>query len=449
MTTTGDNCLDAHRGQDVSAMSWYSTGVKPGTLVVGHVYERVAPVESGVRITHGVEIRSGRVAHAGILPTNGKAGHGEHLHLDEDGSRVGHTGAEVLDGCPSASCSEIQGFGLRQDLVAEVAAEEARRVEVHLPAEDRRELRLHREEAEAGHEAGLELHQDVHVAFRREVVPQDRSEERQAPDVVAPAECCDRLGVDGEPGCHDRILASAPLRPALAQEPTTLRSIQRSRYKHDHGVVMNKIPVRDPASSLSLKEAAVLSGVTERSIRHELSSQVIRAGKTAAGSRRFAPRELLYFCLVAELPIELSRKDRRDLFDLLARGAERQGRWRRESQRLVLEGGVPVILPISDLVKRVEARVALFERGRARVVSRADTLSGEPVFRGTRISVRFVGGRAAREPTADILQDGAGAHRGHPAGLPGARRGGRRVRQDVRCAWSAPGTPEAAPVPSW
>jgi len=168
---------------------------------------------------------------------------------------------------------------------------------------------------------------------------------------------------------------------------------------------MNKIPVRDPASSLSLKEAAVLSGVTERSIRHELSSQVIRAGKTAAGSRRFAPRELLYFCLVAELPIELSRKDRRDLFDLLARGAERQGRWRRESQRLVLEGGVPVILPISDLVKRVEARVALFERGRARVVSRADTLSGEPVFRGTRISVRFVGGRAAREPTADILQD--------------------------------------------
>jgi uncharacterized protein (DUF433 family) len=49
--------------------------------------------------------------------------------------------------------------------------------------------------------------------------------------------------------------------------------------------------------------------------------------------------------------------------------------------------------------------VALFERGRARVVSGADTLSGEPVFGGTRISVRFVGGRAARESTAEILQD--------------------------------------------
>jgi uncharacterized protein (DUF433 family) len=170
-------------------------------------------------------------------------------------------------------------------------------------------------------------------------------------------------------------------------------------------MVMNTAPDREPTSSLSLKEAAVLSGMTEKSIRHELASPVIRAGKTAAGSRRFSPRELLYFCLVAELPIELPRKDRRDLFDLLARGAARRGRWRREAQRLVLEGGVPIILPISNLMKRVEARVALFERGRARVVSRADTLSGEPVFEGTRISVRFVGGRAAREPAADILQD--------------------------------------------
>lgn len=168
---------------------------------------------------------------------------------------------------------------------------------------------------------------------------------------------------------------------------------------------MNTIPAREPASTFSLKEAAVLSGVTEKAIRHELASQVVRAARTAAGARRFAPRELLYFCLVEELPVELSRKDRRDLFELLARGAVRRGRWRREAQRLVLEGGVPVILPIADLVKRVEARVALFEQGRARVVSQADTLSGEPVFEGTRISVRFVGGRAAKETTVEILQD--------------------------------------------
>ena len=178
-----------------------------------------------------------------------------------------------------------------------------------------------------------------------------------------------------------------------------------ARYKHDRSVVMNTIALGDTAASLSLKEAAVLSGLTEKVIRHELAAQVVRAGRTSAGARRFSPRELLYFCLVAELPIELPRKDRRELFELLARGGTRRGRWRREAQRLVLEGGVPVILPIAEIVKRVEGRVALFERGRARIASTPDVLSGEPVFEGTRIAVRFVGGRAGREPLAELLED--------------------------------------------
>jgi uncharacterized protein (DUF433 family) len=158
-------------------------------------------------------------------------------------------------------------------------------------------------------------------------------------------------------------------------------------------------------AQLSLKEAAVLSGVTEKVIRHELAAHVVRASRSSAGSRRFRPRELLYFCLVAELPIELPKKDRRDLFELLSAGEVRRGRWRREKHRLVLEGGVPVLLPIDDLVARVEARVALFLRGRDRVVSRPDVLSGEPVFSGTRIAVRFVGGRAQKEPAEVLLED--------------------------------------------
>jgi len=115
----------------------------------------------------------------------------------------------------------------------------------------------------------------------------------------------------------------------------------------------------EAAASLSLKEAADLSGLTEKVIRHELAAQVVRAGRNSAGARRFFPRELLYFCLVAELPIELPRKDRREPFEILARGGTRRGRWRREAQRLVLEG--------------------------------------EPVFEGTRIAVRFVGGRAPHQ----------------------------------------------------
>jgi uncharacterized protein (DUF433 family) len=155
----------------------------------------------------------------------------------------------------------------------------------------------------------------------------------------------------------------------------------------------------------SLKEAAVLSGVTVKVIRHELAAHVVRASRSSAGTRRFRPRELLYFCLVAELPIELLKKDRRDLFDLLSAGAERRRRWRREKHRLVLEGGVPVVLPIDDLLARVDARVALYLRGRDRVASRPDVLSGEPIFSGTRIAVRFVGGRAQKEPVELLLED--------------------------------------------
>lgn len=159
-------------------------------------------------------------------------------------------------------------------------------------------------------------------------------------------------------------------------------------------------------AALSLKEASVISGAPEKSIRHELAARVVRAARVGS-RRRFRPQEVFYFFLVNELPsgLELDRALRRDLFELLASGKERSGRWRREARGLVLEGDVPVVLPIEEFLRRVEERVRTFLRGRSRVVSRPDVLSGEPVFRETRISVRFVGERAKREPLEALLED--------------------------------------------
>jgi uncharacterized protein (DUF433 family) len=161
----------------------------------------------------------------------------------------------------------------------------------------------------------------------------------------------------------------------------------------------------NPDEALSLKETSVLSGATEKAIRHELAARVVRAGR-AKGRRRFSPGEVLYFFLVKELPLGMDKSIRKELFELLAARKERVGRWRRESHRLVLDGPVPVVLPTDDLVKRVEDRVGAFLKGRARIVSRPEVLSGEPVFEGTRVAVRFVGERAQRgESLDDLLED--------------------------------------------
>jgi uncharacterized protein (DUF433 family) len=51
-------------------------------------------------------------------------------------------------------------------------------------------------------------------------------------------------------------------------------------------------------------------------------------------------------------------------------------------------------------------RTDLYQKGLARIVSDAEILAGEPVFRGTRLSVRHIGGmRLNGEPAERIRED--------------------------------------------
>lgn len=160
-----------------------------------------------------------------------------------------------------------------------------------------------------------------------------------------------------------------------------------------------------PRAELTLKETAILSGAPEKAIRHELAARVAKAGRVG-GRRRFSANEVLYFFLVNSLPVGLDKEVRRDLFALLSGRADRVGRWRREAHRLVLDGPVPVMLPTDEVVARVAERVAAFIKGKARIVSRPEVLGGEPIFDGTRVSVRFVGERARKgESIAALLED--------------------------------------------
>jgi uncharacterized protein (DUF433 family) len=160
------------------------------------------------------------------------------------------------------------------------------------------------------------------------------------------------------------------------------------------------------SEALTIKEAAVLARVTEKVIRHELSSKVVGPRRRGGRHVELDPRAVLYLSLVSSLRVELTKEDRRDLFELITSDRTAQGHWRREGSRLILEGRVPVVLAMSELDRAVEQRLKLFARGKRRVVSTPDILGGEPVFEGTRVSVRHVGELAKKGVAlAMLLED--------------------------------------------
>jgi uncharacterized protein (DUF433 family) len=158
--------------------------------------------------------------------------------------------------------------------------------------------------------------------------------------------------------------------------------------------------------ALTIKEAAVLARVTEKVIRHELSTKIVGSRRRGRRHVELDPRAVLYLSLVSNLRIELTKEDRRDLFALITSDRAARGHWKREGSRLILDGRVPVVLAMSALDRAVDERLKLFARGKRRVVSTPDFLGGESVFEGTRISVRHVGELAKKGVSlATLLED--------------------------------------------
>jgi uncharacterized protein (DUF433 family) len=159
------------------------------------------------------------------------------------------------------------------------------------------------------------------------------------------------------------------------------------------------------AGALTIKEAAVLANVTEKVIRHEMSSRVVEPRRKGRSHVELDPRAVLYLSLVSNLRVELTKEDRKDLFELITHQRTRKGHWKRVGSRLILEGRVPVVLPMSALDRAVDERLKLYARGKRRIVSKPEVLGGEPVFEGTRVSVRHVGELAKKGVSLSMLRE--------------------------------------------
>ncbi len=159
----------------------------------------------------------------------------------------------------------------------------------------------------------------------------------------------------------------------------------------------------------SLKEAAVLAETSEKTIRHELQRGIAgarpkRAGKTAR--LRLSESEVFYYYLVRSMPAVLSPADRRDLYRLVASKRGSEGRWTATRNRLRLSGDVDLEIDLARPRKVLNDRLRAFERGLERVESRPDVLSGEPVFKGTRVPIRYIGALVRKGvPVAEIRGD--------------------------------------------
>lgn len=149
--------------------------------------------------------------------------------------------------------------------------------------------------------------------------------------------------------------------------------------------------------SYSVKEAAVLAGLSERVIRNEIERGVIRLPRRAARGTRAAvalPKgAVLYFRLLRDMPVRLPRSDRSDLYRLLSHEVESAGGWRLDSGRL--RRGI-MVLDAKTVRSDLDRELRAYEAGRRRAVSHPDTLGGEPVFAGTRIAIRHIGKLARR-----------------------------------------------------
>jgi uncharacterized protein (DUF433 family) len=165
------------------------------------------------------------------------------------------------------------------------------------------------------------------------------------------------------------------------------------------------------AELFSVNEAAAIAEVSPEIIRTALEKKSVTPShqrKTGKAVRhQFSVGDVLFIKLLAEFPFPLSRQDKRSLAEVVARGSRKASPWSMEGVDLVYRSGdVQLSLHCKPFRKRVERNVATFRWGRTRMVSLPEVLGGEPVFRGTRVSLRQVASLFRKGvPEKEIIED--------------------------------------------
>jgi uncharacterized protein (DUF433 family) len=146
----------------------------------------------------------------------------------------------------------------------------------------------------------------------------------------------------------------------------------------------------------SLREAAAIAEIPESTIRTAIEKQFIRPPSSHVGKSiryEFDLNELLFIKLLTEFPFPLPKEDKDSLRKLVAKSAGSAGRWQRHGPDLLMKKGeLSVSVHFHPLREQIVQNVNLYRKGFDRIASNPEVLGGEPVFKGTRISLEHVAG---------------------------------------------------------
>jgi|SRR6266404_3209451 len=177
-------------------------------------------------------------------------------------------------------------------------------------------------------------------------------------------------------------------------------------------VVYLLIEKESPMAELfTLDEAAAIAEIERDTVRTALEKRtVIPSRKTKTGKvvrYHFSEGDVLFLLVLTEFPFPLTKDDKDSLAQVLARGRKIANHWISEGSDIIFHSGeMKIYIECKPFRETVERNVAAYRWGKERIVSSPDVLSGEPVFRGTRISLEHIASLFRKNvPEEEIAQD--------------------------------------------
>jgi uncharacterized protein (DUF433 family) len=144
----------------------------------------------------------------------------------------------------------------------------------------------------------------------------------------------------------------------------------------------------------SLREAAAIAEIPESTIRTAIEKRSIKPPSSRVGKSvryEFDLNELLFVKLLTEFPFSLPKEDKDSLRQLVGKSSGSVGRWEMQAPDLLIKKGeLSVSIHYQPLREQLVQNVNLYRKGLDRIVANPEILSGEPVFKGTRIPLGHI-----------------------------------------------------------